>query len=288
MTTAAAKVIRWAEIGDQEKAKQFHDRGIERTARSDTRSNCVFCEKLIREGEHYLDVNGARYAHKSCVVSNSNGLATDRKVITNKMREELSAKKSAPTEEAAPKRRPGRPPKSESTNVPNTKKQRGAKSAALSVAKPSKRGPKAKGQWAKVLEKMREKEESGLLADVAPPKKRGPKPKSTTLKTASAVNRNGKSGQSSTVKLSSKRGLKPKSQSANRNSETTKTNRTAKGAAEIVSKPSTRGRKPKSADAATPVLKLSEVREALPGAIVTLTITGTVEAVQRALDKLQN
>ena len=53
--------------------------------------------------------------------------------------------------------------------------------------------------------------------------------------------------------------------------------------------PARRGRKPKAQQpVAEPAINLSAVREALPGAIVTLTITGTVEAVQRALDKLQN
>jgi hypothetical protein len=40
-----------------------------------------------------------------------------------------------------------------------------------------------------------------------------------------------------------------------------------------------------AAPVSQPILKVSE---ALPGAVVTLTITGAVEAVQRALDKLQN
>jgi hypothetical protein len=46
-----------------------------------------------------------------------------------------------------------------------------------------------------------------------------------------------------------------------------------------------RGRKPKSHRA---TIKAKQVRGTLPGAIVTLTITGSIEAVQMALEKLQN
>jgi hypothetical protein len=60
--------------------------------------------------------------------------------------------------------------------------------------------------------------------------------------------------------------------------------------ARLIKPSAKRGRKPKlpAVETPKPIINLSEVREALPGAIVTLTITGTVEAVQRALDKLQN
>lgn len=183
--TATSKMIRWANLDNQEKAKQFSVRGQERLARNDVRDNCTICENSIAGGDKYFDVNGIRFAHKTCVVSNSgsssNG-AKHGKVVTHKMMEAVSAKKAV----------------------------------AASTAKVS--------------------------------KKRGRKPKSVEVAA-----------------------LKPSKE---------KTTKSAK-----------RGRKPKAQKAAaihTPTINLSEVREALPGAIVTLTITGTVEAVQRALDKLQN
>jgi hypothetical protein len=177
-------MVRWANLDNQEKAEQFSARGQERLARNDVRDNCTICENNIAGGDKYYDVNGIRFAHKSCVVSNSgssNNGAKHGKVVTHKMMEAVSAKKAA--------------------------------------------------------------------AD-------------------------------STAKVAKKRGRKPKSTEA-----------ALKPATAKATKPAKRGRKPKAQKAAamnTPSINLSEVREALPGAIVTLTITGTVEAVQRALDKLQN
>lgn len=173
--TTTGKMVRWANLDNREKAKQFNDRGQERTARNNLDSICVICDKGIAGGDFYIDVNGAKQAHKSCVSANLGGPAKHGKVITHKMIEALSAKKSE----------------------------------NASTAKVSKRGRKPKKVAAQVAARPA-------------PAKRGPKPKV------------------------------------------------------------------KQPVADTSVINLAEVREALPGAVVTLTITGTVEAVQRALDKLQN
>lgn len=173
--TTTGKTVRWAKLDNQEKAKQFSQRGLERTARNDLDSNCVICNKGIAGGDLYLDVNGARSAHKLCVTANLGNPAKHSKVITHKMMDALSATKSV-TAKTAKVSKHGRKPKTH---------------AAATVSRPV-------------------------------PAKRGPKPK---------------------------------------------VHQTA---------------------AAAPTINLSEIREALPGAVVTLTITGTVEAVQRALDKLQN
>ena len=84
MPTPATKLTKWAEINNQEKARQFHTRGIERTARADIRSICLFCKKHFQMGQPCLDVNGARCAHKSCVVSNLNELSRDGKLTKRK------------------------------------------------------------------------------------------------------------------------------------------------------------------------------------------------------------
>lgn len=168
-------MVRWANLDNREKAKQFNERGQERIARNDLDSNCIICDKGIAGGDSYFDVNGARQAHKSCVTANLGGPAKHGKVVTHKMVEALAAKKSE----------------------------------SASTKKVSKRGRKAKKVAAQVAARPA-------------PAKRGPKPKSQKMEVNS------------------------------------------------------------------PIVNLTEDREALPGAVVTLTITGTVEAVQRALDKLQN
>jgi hypothetical protein len=112
--TTALRPVRCAELDEQERAQQFHSRGIERTARAEIRPECAFCDKAITDGDKYLDINGAKYAHKSCVTFNSNGVVVDRKVITNKMREEASAKKSAQLTVTSPAKR-GRKPKLQAT-----------------------------------------------------------------------------------------------------------------------------------------------------------------------------
>lgn len=178
--TNTNKLVRWANLDKQGKAKQFTERGHERVARSEVRSNCVICADVIPSGGSYFDVNGAKFAHKTCVIAGSSERTKHSKVITHKMIEAVSAQKAA----------------SASTRTNS---------------------------------------------------KRGRKPKSLTLHKAG-------SATSVTAVKASKRGRKPKSMAIHQ----------------------------------TPTINLSDVREALPGAIVTLTITGPVEAVQRALDKLQN
>ncbi len=211
---------RWIDLTSQQRASQFVDRGIERSARNEIRPLCSFCEKSILEGDSYYDINGAKYAHKSCVSSHKTN-SSKPKLVTHKMMQEASAKKTA---EAA-------------------------------AAQPAKRGRKPKVQAAKVLS-----DETGRA-------KRGRKPKSSPPVSPKAVDQ-----------VKGKRGRKPKS-------AVVKAVATApsKTAAKRGPKPKTQKPEPVAAN-----INLSEVREALPGAIVTLTITGTVEAVQRALDKLQN
>ncbi len=210
-----AKLVRWSNLDGQGKARQFTERGTERTARAKLRAACIFCNKPITVGTDYIDVNGAKFAHKLCVVSHSSDLSKHSKVITHRMIDELAVKKSANLSVVNSSKR-GRPAKS-SKLVEVT--DRSEKGAATSV-KSSKRGRPAKVTIAKtapILAKATIKAKTGAYTGA----KRGPKPKT-------------------------------------------------------------------QAPVATPTIDLSEVREALPGAIVTLTITGPVEAVQRALDKLQN
>jgi hypothetical protein len=210
-----AKMVRWSNLDGQGKAKQFTERGTERTARAKLRASCIFCNKSITVGTDYIDVNGAKFAHKLCVVSHNSDLSKHSKVITHKMIDELAAKKSAKLSIIKKSKR-GRPPKS---SEPEVAADSNDKKAATPV-KSSKRGRPAKDK----------------IVNTAPI-------------VAKAVTK-----AKTTAYAGAKRGPKPKTQ----------------------------------APAATPSINLSEVREALPGAIVTLTITGTVEAVQRALDKLQN
>ncbi len=200
MTTATKPYIRWSELDQSERVKQFVNRGTERTARAEIRTSCDFCERTINEGDRYFDINGAKYAHSSCVSGKSGDTLKHRKIITHKMVEEVAKSKSA-------------------------------------------------------------------VAPALKASKRGRKPKAVTTS-------NEKSAQPE-PKTKSNRGRKPKSEAASK---------------AVSAKPQKRGPKPKSEKpaAATHSINLTEVREALPGAIVTLTITGTVEAVQRALDKLQN
>jgi hypothetical protein len=207
-----AKMVRWSNLDGPAKAKQFTERGTERTARAVLRASCIFCNKSINEGSDYYDVNGAKFAHKLCVLSHSSNLSKHSKVITHKMFDELSAKKAA----------------------------------QLSVVKTGKRGRPPKS--AKLVE---ENEEQSTTASAAP--RRGRPPKAQSLKKAARAARVASKAKSGSA-TGAKRGPKPKIQAPN----------------------------------TTPTINLTEVREALPGAIVTLTITGTVEAVQRALDKLQN
>jgi hypothetical protein len=273
--TTALKPIRWAELDGKDIAKQFYTRGIERTARAEIRPGCEFCENTIKDGDKYLDINGAKYAHKSCVASNSNGLVTDRKVITNKMREEASAKKSAQRTVSSPAKR-GRPPKP--VNNENA--------SDVAQTSPAKRGRKPKSQWAKIADKMTDEKVS--TTETKAPAKRGRKPKDESLKSEMFSNTKVKSTALTVTKPLLKSGRKPKMQSTKTNTDVLRKEMVARAA-----KPAAkRGPKPKlkaqSVEVARPTINLSEVREALPGAIVTLTITGTVEAVQRALDKLQN
>jgi hypothetical protein len=212
---AEAKMIRWSNLDGHGKAKQFNERGTERTARAKLRASCIFCNKSITEGTDYIDVNGAKFAHKLCVVSHSSDLSKHSKVITHKMIDELAAKKSAKLSVIKTSKR-GRPPKSSKSAETTGSNQE----TAVTSVKSSKRGRPAKDHSAKA----------------APVVTKAPANVQTAAYTGA------------------KRGPKPKTQ----------------------------------APAATPIINLSEVREALPGAVVTLTITGTVEAVQRALDKLQN
>lgn len=184
----SSKKVRWANLNNQEKVKQFSERGYERVARNEMRSTCEICDQAINSGDNYFDINGVRFAHRACVVTTPSSLAKHGKIITHKMMEALSSKKStspAGTKDSAQSKKP--------------------KTAALRAA--SKTEPRA---------------------------------------AVSALKR-------------SKRGRKPKVQTQTVTESTS-----------------------------APAIKLSEVKEALPGAIVTLTITGTVEAVQRALDRLQN
>ncbi len=210
-----AKLVRWANLDGQGKARQFTERGTERTARAKLRASCIFCNKPITVGTDYIDVNGAKFAHKLCVVSHSSDLSKHSKVITHKMIDELAAKKSGKLSAVKTSKR-GRPPKSSKSVEPTDSNQK----SAATLVKSSKRGRPAKATSAKA-------------APIAA--------KATTKAKTTAY-------------TGAKQGPKPKAQ----------------------------------APPATPIINLSEVREALPGAIVTLTITGTVEAVQRALDKLQN
>lgn len=210
-----AKMIRWSSLDGQEKARQFTVRGTERTARAKLRASCIFCNKSIAEGNDYIDVNGAKFAHKLCVLSHSSDLSKHSKVITHKMIDELASKKSA----------------------------------KLSVVKTSKRGRPPKSLKSAEAADSKEKSTEALVQSA----KRGRPAKDKSVKTASIATK-ASSKAKTAVYTGAKRGPKPKAQ----------------------------------APAATPAVNLREVREALPGAIVTLTITGTVEAVQRALDKLQN
>lgn len=206
--TTATKYTRWADLNKAERIKQFNDRGTERTARGEIRTYCDSCEKPINEGDKYFDINGAKYAHSSCVTEHSNGFAKQRTVITHKMVEEIAKSKTAAV--AAPKgAKRGPKPKVKDSTSPTPSARVVQKHATSSAAKPLKRGRKPKLQ-------------NAITASTAEKNKPGPKPKQL----ASAQK--------------------------------------------------------------APAINLTEVREALPGAIVTLTITGTVEAVQRALDKLQN
>jgi len=64
--------VRWSELDEQGRAKQFANRGIERTARNEIRSVCEFCGNSITEGNKYSDINGAKYAHETCVATRVN------------------------------------------------------------------------------------------------------------------------------------------------------------------------------------------------------------------------
>lgn len=206
MTTATKS--RWTALNKAERMKQFNERGTERTARGEIRTVCDSCEKPIKEGDKYFDINGAKYAHTSCVTGRFDDSPKQRKVITHKMVEEIAR----------------------------------SKTAAMAAPKGAKRGPKPKIKDSAALAPLAKVAEKTAAPSATKPLKRGRKPKIQTSVTASAATKN-------------KPGPKPK----------------------------------QSAGVQTaPAINLTEVREALPGAIVTLTITGTVEAVQRALDKLQN
>jgi len=84
----------WAKLSNQEKAVQFNERGIERTARAELRTSCDLCDSAITEGNKYYDINGAKYAHYGCVSSNSGTAAKERKLVTHKMVEEVAKKKT--------------------------------------------------------------------------------------------------------------------------------------------------------------------------------------------------
>lgn len=186
--TTSSKTVRWANLNNQEKVKQFSERGHGRVARNEMRSTCEICDQAINGGDNYFDINGAKFAHRACIVTTPSNLAKHGKIVTHKMMEALSSKKST-----------------SSAGIKNLAQAKKPKAAALRIAS---------------------KTETRATLSEQKPSKRGRKPKVQT-KTSTEL-------------------------------------------------------------ASGPAIKLSEVREALPGAIVTLTITGTVEAVQRALDKLQN
>jgi hypothetical protein len=146
---SALKSIRWSELDAPAKAEQFQRRGVERIARVDSNSAFKLCEKPIALGESYLDVNGTRYAHKSCVISNSDRVwPAPRKLITNKMKEEAAQRKSVPASAGmAPKR--GRKPKLLSKNETSTDSN---SNSASETKLPKKRGRKSKSEQATLVD----------------------------------------------------------------------------------------------------------------------------------------
>jgi hypothetical protein len=76
---AVSKLTRWSKLNKLEISKQFYSRGVESTSRVKLRWACLLCDKPISAGVNYYNVYGAKFAHKSCVISNSNGLVTAKR-----------------------------------------------------------------------------------------------------------------------------------------------------------------------------------------------------------------
>jgi hypothetical protein len=131
---ATAQMIRWSEISDQQKAEQFKERGKERTARSALRSSCVICDKPVIELSKYFEINGIRFAHRSCVVDDSGELSKPRQTITHRMVEEAKAKKVVAT---APAKR-GRKPNTVTKAITSATKS-ATPATRVSTTKPAKR-----------------------------------------------------------------------------------------------------------------------------------------------------
>lgn len=176
-------------------------------------------------------------------------MKTATRVITQKMMEEVAKTKAAHTEEKVPAKR-GRKPKQETTSDV----QKSTDTDKAKVAKAVKRGrPRKKSTESNTAPRKRGRKPKTAEATVAAvPKKRGPKPK---VKTSSK----------------GKPGPKPKSE------------RTS--AATLTSK--RRDRKPKTKQATEATIQIAKPKVHEDQAIITLTITGSAEAVHKALLKLQ-
>jgi hypothetical protein len=280
---SAVKTTRWSELDAPAKAEQFQRRGIERTARVDSNSACMFCKQPMAIGENYLEINGTRYAHKSCVNSNSNGAITAaRKVITNKMREEAAQRKSVPTSvETVPKR--GRKPKTQSLKNRTSIASRLNSTSEISL--PKKRGRKPKSEWATPVDNFENKKSSVTSKKsklVGRPARKSEIQAAKSLKTASKPDRklSAKSIQADRSELR-KEMLSNLAPPPIIKLERTIKARTTKVAA--TKSEAKHGRKPKSQSSA---IEVTQPRETPSDAVLTFTISGSLEAIQETLKNL--
>jgi hypothetical protein len=266
----ALKPIRWAELDGPEKAEQFQRRGIERTARVESNSACMFCKKPIALGESYLEINGTRYAHKSCVNSNSNGtLTAARKVITNKMREAAAQRKSVTTSVETVSKR-GRKPKTQS--VKNETSAASGLNSTSEIRLPKKRGRKPKSQWATPVDNKNGSSNSKKAKLVGKSASKSKIQAAKSLKAASKPDRKSELRKEMLSNLASPPVLKLERTMKARTTKVVATKSEAK-----------RGRKPKSQSSA---IEINQPRETPSDAVVTLTITGSIEAIQETLKNL--
>jgi hypothetical protein len=274
---SAVKTTRWSELDGPAKAEQFQRRGVERTARVDSNSVCMFCKRPIAFGENYLEINGTRYAHKSCVNSNSNGaLTAARKVITNKMREEAAQRKSVPTSvETVPKR--GRKPKTQSLENGTSTASRLSSTSEISL--PKKRGRKPKSEWATSVDNFENKKSFATSKKAKLARKPARKSKIQAAKSLKAASK-------PDGKLSDRSELRKKMLSNLASPPIIKLERTIKARTTKVDATKSevkRGRKPKFQSS---TIEANQPRETPSDAVLTISITGSLEAIQETLKNL--